>query len=324
MRALVLHDTGGPEALRLEDVPEPSAAEGLVLVEVHAAGVGFVDYLITRGEYQIRPDLPFIPGSEIAGVVLQAPEGGPLAPGDRVAATTPVGGFAEVALAPAFITLPIPDAMGYDVAAAMVINYQTAHLGLIRRGRLEPGEAVLVHGAAGGVGTAAIQVAKAAGAGTVIALGSSDERRRVATQAGADVVLDPADDWVAEVRAATGGRGADIVVDPVGGERFDQSLRCTAPEGRVLVIGFASGTIPTLPVNKALLRSIDIVGVNYGGMLPVDQEFPGIAHADLMRWWTEGRLDPVISATAPLEEGARLLAGFADGGSTGKPVLLVR
>ena len=147
---------------------------------------------------------------------------------------------------------------------------------------------------------------------------------RVATQAGADVVLDPAGDWVAEVRAATGGRGADIVVDPVGGERFDQSLRCTAPEGRVLVIGFASGTIPTLPVNKALLRSIDIVGVNYGGMLPIDQEFPAAAHADLMRWWAEGRLDPVISATAPLADGARLLAGFADGGSTGKPVLLVR
>ncbi len=324
MRALVLHDTGGPEALRLEDVPEPVAGDGLVLLEVHAAGAGFVDYLITRGEYQVTPELPFIPGTEISGVVLESPAGGPLTPGDRVAATTPFGGFAEVALAPAFITLPIPDAMGFDVAAAMVINYQTAHLGLLRRGRLQPGEAVLVHGAAGGVGTAAIQVAKAAGAGTVIALGSSDERRSVATRAGADIVLDPGDDWVAEVRAATGGRGADVVVDPVGGERFDQSLRCTAPEGRILVIGFASGTIPTLPVNKALLRSIDIVGVNYGGMLPIDQEFPAAAHADLMRWWAEGRLDPVISATAPLADGARLLAGFADGGSTGKPVLLVR
>lgn len=324
MRALVLHDTGGPEALRLEEVPEPVGGDGLALIEVHAAGAGFVDYLITRGEYQIKPDLPFIPGTEIAGVVLEAPEAGPLRPGDRVAATTAFGGFAEVALAPAFVTLPIPDDQPFDVAAAMVINYQTAHLGLLRRGRLQPGEAVLVHGAAGGVGTAAIQVAKAAGAGTVIALGSSDERRRVATQAGADVVLDPADDWVAEVRAATGGRGADIVVDPVGGERFDQSLRCMAPEGRILVIGFASGTIPTLPVNKALLRSIDVVGVNYGGMLPIDQAFPAAAHADLLRWWAEGKLAPIISETAPLEDGPRLLAGFADGGATGKPVLLVR
>ena len=324
MRALVLHDTGGPQSLRLEEVPDPVGADGLVLIEVHAAGAGFVDWLITRGEYQLKPDLPFIPGTEVAGVVLDAPDGGPLSPGDRVCATTPVGGFAETVLAPAFITHPIPDALGFDVAAAMVINYQTAHLGLIRRGRLQPGEAVLVHGAAGGVGTAAIQVAKAAGAGTVIALGSSDERRRVAAQAGADVVLDPAGDWVAEVRAATGGRGADIVVDPVGGERFDRSLRCTAPEGRVLVVGFAGGTIPTLPVNQALLRSIDIVGVNYGGMLPHDQAFPAAAHADLMAWWEEGRLAPVIGETAPLAEGARLLAGFEGGGATGKPVLLVR
>ena len=324
MRALVLHDTGGPRSLRLEDVPEPAVGDGVVLIEVHAAGAGFVDWLITRGEYQIKPDLPFIPGSEIAGVVLEAPEGSALAPGDRVAATTPVGGSAEVAIAPAFITLPIPDALGFDVAAAMVINYQTAHLGLIRRGRLRPGEAVLVHGAAGGVGIAAIQVAKAAGAGTVIALGSSDERRRVATQAGADIVLDPAGDWVADVRAATGGRGADVVVDPVGGERFDRSLRCTAPEGRILVIGFAGGTIPTLPVNQVLLRSIDIVGVNYGGMLPHDQAFPAAAHADLMTWWAEGKLAPILGETAPLADGARVLDGFAGGGAVGKPVLLVR
>ena len=324
MRALVLHDTGGPEALRLEDVPEPVGGEGVVLLEVHAAGAGFVDYLITRGEYQVKPDLPFIPGTEVAGVVLEAPKGSGLAPGDRVSATTPFGGFAEVAVAPAFITHAIPDGLAFGAAAAMVINYQTAHLGLIRRGRLQPGESVLVHGAAGGVGTAAIQVAKAAGAGTVIALGSSEERRRIATQAGADIVLDPAEDWVAEVRAATGGRGADVVVDPVGGERFDQSLRCTAPEGRILVVGFASGTIPVLPVNKVLLRSIDVVGVNYGGMLPIDQEFPAVAHAELMAWWAEGKLSPIISESAPLADGARLLSGFAGGGAAGKPVLLLR
>ena len=324
MRALVLHDTGGPESLRLEEVPEPAGGDGLVLIEVHAAGAGFVDYLITRGEYQLKPDLPFIPGTEIAGVVLDAPADGPLQPGDRVSATAMFGGYAEVAAAPAFVTLPIPDDLPFETAAAMVINYQTAHLGLIRRGRLQPGEAVLVHGAAGGVGTAAIQVARAAGAGTIIALGSDEHRRRLATQAGADVVLDPADDWVAEVRAATGGRGADVVVDPVGGERFTQSLRCMAPEGRILVIGFASGTIPEVAVNRLLLRHLDVVGVNYGGLLPVDQEFPAAAHADLMRWWSEGLLAPIVSDTAPLEDGAALLQGFAGGGSAGKPVILVR
>lgn len=324
MRALVLHDTGGPGALRLEDIPEPVAGEGLALIEVHATGVGFVDWLITRGEYQVRPELPFTPGSEIAGVVVEAAGAGGLRPGQRVAATTPFGGLAEVAIAPAFMTFPIPDDLPFDVAAGMVINYQTAHLGLLRRGRLQPGEAVLVHGAAGGVGSASIQVAKAAGAGTVIALGSDEQRRRLATRAGADVVLDPADDWVAEVRAATAGRGADIIVDPVGGERFDQSLRCTAPEGRILVIGFASGTIPTLPVNRLLLRSLDVVGVNYGGMLPLDQEFAAAAHAELMEWWAEGRLEPVGGERAPLAEAARLLSGFGDGGAVGKPVVLVR
>ena len=324
MRALVLHDTGGPQALRLEDVPEPDAGDGLALIEVHAAGAGFVDWLITRGEYQVKPDLPFIPGTEIAGVVLAAPDESGLQEGQRVAATTPFGGFAEVALAPAFITFPVPDDMPFDVAAGMAINYQTAHLALVRRGRIQPGDAVLVHGAAGGVGTAAIQVAQAAGAGVVIALGSDNERRRVATQAGADIALDPADDWVAEVRAATGGRGADLVIDPVGGERFNQSLRCTAPEGRILVIGFASGTIPTLAVNRLLLRSIDVVGVNYGGMLPIDQEFAATAHAELMTWWEDGKLRPIIGERAPLEAGARLLDGFADGGAVGKPVILVR
>lgn len=324
MRALVLHETGGPQALRLEDVPEPAAGDGLALIEVHAAGAGFVDWLITRGEYQVKPELPFIPGTEIAGVVLDAPEGSGLREGQRVAATTPFGGFAEVAPAPAFITFGIPDDLPFDIAAGMVINYQTAHLGLVRRGRIQPGEAVLVHGAAGGVGTASIQVAKAAGAGLVIAVASDDERRRVATEAGADIALDPADDWVAEVRAATGGRGADLVVDPVGGERFDQSLRCTAPEGRILVIGFASGTIPTLAVNRLLLRSIDVVGVNYGGMLPIDQEFAAAAHGELMTWWAEGRLRPIIGDRAPLADGAALLAGFAEGGAVGKPVILVR
>ncbi|HVP03891.1 MAG TPA: NADPH:quinone oxidoreductase family protein [Solirubrobacteraceae bacterium] len=324
MRALLLRELTGPAGLRVEDVPEPEAVEGLVVLDVHAAGAGFVDMLVTRGEYQIRPELPFVPGIEAAGVVRSAPAGSGLHAGDRVAATTAFGAFAEVAVAPAFVTFPIPDDMSFEVAAGMVVNYQTAHLGLVRRGRLAAGEAVLVHGAAGGVGIAAIQVAKAAGAGTVVAVAGSAEKQRVAREAGADVVLGAGEDWVAGVREATGGAGADIVVDPVGGERFDLSLRCMAPHGRLLVVGFAGGTIPTLQVNRLLLRSLDVVGVNYGGSLAFDQAFPAAAHEDLIAWWQQGLIDPPVGTVYPLEDGARALEDFAARRVTGKAVIRVR
>jgi NADPH2:quinone reductase len=241
--------------------------------------------------------------------------------GERVCATTLFGGFAEVAAAPAFLCFPIPDAMPFDVAAALVVNYQTAHLGLTRRGRMQPGETVLVHGAAGGVGTAAIQVAKALGAGRVIGVARGEEKARVAAEAGADDVVQAEGDWVAAVRELG---GADVVVDPVGGDRFDQSLRCMRPEGRLLVVGFAEGRIPTLPVNRLLLRHLDVVGVNFGGMVPLDQEFPQAAAADLFRWWEEGTVRPVIGARHPLEDGAKALHDFAERRVVGKPVLSTR
>lgn len=313
MRALVAHEPAGPDALALEDVEEPEVPDGFVAIDVHVAGVGFVDLLLTRGEYQIRPDPPFIPGIEVAGIRRDT--------GERVCATTLFGGFAEVAAAPELLAFPIPDAMPFDVAAALVVNYQTAHLGLTRRGRLRPGETVLVHGAAGGVGTAAIQVARALGAGSVIGVARGEEKRRVAAEAGADVVLDAEDDWVAAVRQRG---GANLVVDPVGGDRFDQSLRCMAPEGRLLVVGFAEGRIPTLPVNRLLLRHLDVIGVNFGGMVPLDQDFPRAAAADIFRWWEEGTVRPVVAERYPLAEGARCLRDFAERRITGKPVLLVR
>lgn len=324
MKALLLESTGGPDALRLAEVDDPVAGEGMVLIEVHAAGVGFVDMLVTRGEYQIKPELPFVPGIEVAGIVREAPADAAVRPGDRVAATTAFGAFAELAVAPAMLTFALPDELDFEAAAGFVVNHQTAHLALARRGRLAPGETVLVHGAAGGVGTASIQVAKALDAGMVIGVARGEQKRAVVLATGADEAVDPDDDWIAAVRELTGGRGADVVVDPVGGDRFDGSLKCMAPEGRLLVVGFAEGRIPTLAVNRLLLRSIDVVGVNFGGMLAFDQRFAARAWDDLARWVREGALRPVVGASYPLADGAEALRDFEARRVTGKPVLRVR
>ena len=321
MRALLLREAIGPDGLEVAQVDAPAVADGTVLIDVHAAGVGFVDMLIAKGEYQIKPPLPFVPGLEVAGTVV---EGGGLEPGTRVAATTPFGGFAEQALAPAQLVFPIPDELAFDAAAGCVINYQTAHLALTRRGRMAAGETVLVHGAGGGVGTAAIEVARALGAGSIIGVARGGDKQAAARAAGAGEVLDPEQDWVARVRELTGGRGADVVVDPVGGDRFDQSLRCMAPEGRILVIGFASGRIPELPVNRLLLRHLDVVGVNYGGMLPVDETFAARAAEELMGWVREGRITPAVGARYPFEEGGRALRDLEERRIAGKPVLVLR
>lgn len=316
MRALMLHETGGPDALVLEEVPEPQAQEGLVLIDVAAAGVGFFDLLVTRGEYQVKPPLPCAPATECVGVRRDS--------GERVVAATLFGALAEVALAPAFLTFPVPDTLGDEQAAALLINYQTAHLALARRGRLAAGETVLVHGAAGGVGTAAIQVARALGAGSVIACASTDEKRAAALVAGADHALDSAGDWVAAVRELTGGRGADAVVDPVGGDAFDLSLKCMAPFGRLLVVGFAGGRIPELKVNRLLLRHLDVIGVNWGGLLPVDQEFAQQAHEDLMRWHAEGVVAPVVGGVYDLVDGAQAFRDLDARAVVGKPVVTMR
>lgn len=304
MRALVLHDTTGPEALRLQEHDAPTAPDGMVAVEVHAAGMGFVDWLVTRGEYQIRPPLPFVPGIEVAGVL----------DGRRVCATVAFGGFAETAVAPAFTVFDLPDTMTFAQGAAMVTNFQTAHLGLLRRGRLQAGETVLVLGAAGGVGLASIAVAKAAGAARVVAVVSTPERGELATAAGADAIHLLDDEW----------EHADVVVDPVGGDAFKRGLKALEPEGRILVVGFASGAIPELAVNRLLLRHTEVIGVNYGGMLTIDQAFPQAAWADLRRWFEEGRLPlPGISEHA-LEDVPAALRALGERRLGGKPVAVVR
>lgn len=336
MLALRVNELSGPDGLEAAEVDAPVAVGGTVLVEVHAAGVSFVDLLLTRGEYQLKPEPPFVPGLEVAGVVAEgggsaaadgvlAPEEGAdvLAPGTRVAAIVPFGGFAELAVAPRAVTFPIPDELDFARAAALLINYQTAHLALTRRGRMTAGETVLVHGAAGGVGTASVELAKALGA-RVIAVAGGERKLEAARAAGADDALDASGDWVAAVRDLTGGRGADIVVDPVGGERFEQSLRCMAPEGRLLVVGFASGEIPKIAVNRLLLRHLDIVGVNFGGMLPFDQQFAGRAAHELFELVRAGKLNPMVGSRHALAEGAQALRELEARESIGKPVLLAR
>ncbi len=324
MRALMLRETTGPSGLHLEDVAEPEAADDMVLVDVHAAGVGYVDMLITKGEYQVKLPLPFVPGSEIAGTVRRAPAGSALQVGQRVAAMTLSGGFAEVAAVPEMLTVPVPDPVDDVTAAGMVINAGTAHLGLKRRGRLAPGETVLVHGAAGGTGTAAIAVANALGAGRIIAAASTPAQRDAALAAGAGHAVDSGGDWITEVRTLTGGRGADVVWDPVGGDAFAGSLKCMAPEGRLLVIGFAGGTIPEVKVNRLLLRHHDVIGVNYGGLIAVDPDFPAAVAAELMGWLADGRLRLPVGPAVPLEDGPAVLQAFADRTVVGKPVLQVR
>lgn len=315
MRALRLHETTGPDALVLEDIDEPTEQEGFVLVDVAAAGIGFVDLLTTRGEYQIKPPTPFMPASELVGRRRDT--------GERVIALSMFSALAEVAPALGFVCLPIPDTLGDEAAAALLINYQTAHLALVRRGRMAAGETVLVHGAAGGVGSAAIQVARALGAGSVIAVASSEERRQVALDLGADHAVDGGGDWIAAVKELTGGRGVDLVVDPVGGDAFDGGLRCLAPFGRMLVIGFASGRIPEARANYLLLKHLDVIGVNWGGMLPIDPSFAATAHEDLMRWHAEGHIRPLVGPVYDLADGAQAFRDLDSRAIIGKPVVRI-
>lgn len=322
MRALVLNRTDGPEQLEPTELPEPEPEPGQLLIDVRAAGVSFPDLLLTRGEYQLKPELPFTPGVECAGVVREAPDGSGFVPGDRVMALTMLGTFAEVVRAAPAMCFPIPDGLDFEQAAGFVMNYHTAHFALARRGRLRAGETLLVHGAAGGVGTAAIQVGKGLGA-RVLAVVSDDQKAAVAREAGADVVIDSGGDWVAATREATAGRGADMIFDPVGGERLESSPRCLAPEGRLLVIGFAEGSIPSLAANRILLRNIDVVGVNWGGFLPVDPALPAATHAALAQMVADGHVAPIVGRSYPLESAAEALADLDARRARGKLVLAI-
>jgi NADPH2:quinone reductase len=325
MRAVQITELTGPDtALSIVDLPDPEPSHFMtpgrgVVVEVKAAGVSFPEVLQTRGEYQLKPDLPFVPGSEVAGVVRSAPEGASVKAGDRVAAFCVLGGFAEVAVAPEHLTFALPDGFDFGQGAALILNYHTAYFALAQRGRLRSGETVLVHGAAGGVGTAALQVAKGLGART-IAVVSTDEKERVAREAGADEVVRSDGDWKDAAKAWSGG-GVDVVLDPVGGDRFTDSLRSLAEGGRLIVVGFTGGAIPEVRVNRLLLNNTEVIGAGWGSFVMTKPQASVEIGAQVDRLARDGFIKPIVGARFPLERTADALNLIDGRGALGKVVL---
>ena len=315
MRAWRVHELGDPSAMTLDEVPVPTPGDGQVLVKVRAAALNFPDVLMAMGTYQERPPLPYTPGLELCGEVegtgqrvLGAPSGGP-------------GAFAEYALMDAAAAFPVPDGMPDEKAAALFLTYQTGHVGLHRRAHLQPGEWLLVHAGAGGVGSAAIQLGKAAGA-RVIATAGGEEKVQVCRDLGADHVVDyTADDFVPVVKEVTGGHGADVVYDPVGGDVFDKSRKVIAFEGRLLVVGFTSGRIPEAPANHLLVKNYSVVGLHWGLYKQHDPAVFGLVHEELTRLYEDGRIDPLVGEVLPLEQAPAALGKLASRGTVGKVVL---
>jgi NADPH2:quinone reductase len=328
MKAIqIVQETGPDSALALVELPEPEPSHMLtpgsgVVIDVHAAGVSFPEVLQTRGQYQMKPPLPFVPGSEVAGIVRSAPPGAQVAAGDRVAAFCALGGFAETAVAPEFFTFSLPPELDFAQGASLILNYHTAYFSLKLRGRLAEGETVLVHGAAGGVGTAALQVAKGLGART-IALVSTEDKGRVAAEAGADLLVQLSDTWKDEVKTLSDG-GVDVVLDPVGGDRFTDSLRSLRENGRLVVVGFTGGSIPEVKVNRLLLGNTEVVGAGWGAYVMARPELNREIGAVVARMIDEGFIRPVVGQRFPLECAADALRVIDERRATGKVVLDVR
>ncbi|MEU2336454.1 NADPH:quinone oxidoreductase family protein [Streptomyces sp. NPDC013172] len=312
MQAWQVHENGEPsEVMRLQEVERPTPGDGQVLLKVRAANVNFPDVLMCRGHYQVRPPLPFTPGVEICGETED---------GRRVIANPalPYGGFAEYAVADAAALLPAPDALDDAETAALHIGYQTGWFALHRRAALQAGETLLVHAAAGGVGSAAVQLGKAAGA-TVIGVVGGADKAAVARELGCDAVVDRrSEDVVAAVKEATGGRGADVVFDPVGGEAYAQSAKVVAFEGRIVVVGFASGTIPSPALNHALVKNYSILGLHWGLYATKNPKLIAHCHEQLTQLAASGAIKPLVSERVPLTEAAAAVQRVGDGVTTGR------
>ncbi|MGI9295512.1 MAG: NADPH:quinone oxidoreductase family protein [Pseudomonadales bacterium] len=324
MKAIVCSEFGPVDTLSYMDVEAQPLTSGQALIQVHACGINFPDILLVQGKYQVRPELPFFPGGEVAGVVTEvAADVTTVKKGQRVMATIFWGGLAEQAVAPAKAVVPIPPNIDFITASVFQGGHTTSYYALKQRGQLHAGETLLVLGAAGGVGLAAVQLGKAMGA-RVIAAVSSEEKRACALRNGADESINYGrEDLRERTKALTDGRGADVIFDPVGGDQFDQATRCVNSNGRILVVGFASGRIPQYAVNLALLKSCSIVGVNYQYFFAAERQQVEENFTELMRMVSEGKIKPHIDKVYPLKHAAEALQYVGDRKSIGKVVVSV-
>jgi NADPH2:quinone reductase len=328
VKAIQIVELSGPDgALKLVDLAEPEPSHPMtpgrgVVVEVHAAGVSFPELLQTRGEYQIKAPLPFVPGSEVGGIVRSAPDGATVRAGDRVAAFCLLAGWAETTVAPEHFVFPLPDQLDFAQGAALILNYHTAYFSLVTRGQLQEGETVLVHGAAGGVGTATLQVAKGLGART-IGVVSSDDKERIARQAGADEVVRSDGPWKDQAKDRSGG-GVDMVIDPVGGDRFTDSLRSLREGGRLVVVGFTGGSIPEVKVNRLLLNNTSVVGAGWGAFVMSKPDVIRAHGEEIGKLVDQGFVRPLIGQRFPLDRAADALKVIEGREALGKVVLDIR
>ncbi|MCO6055840.1 NADPH:quinone oxidoreductase family protein [Pseudomonas sp. MOB-449] len=325
MKAVLCKAFGPADTLVLEEVASPEPKKNEILIDVHAAAVNFPDTLIIEGKYQFKPPFPFSPGGEAAGVVAAVGEKvSHLKPGDRVMALTGWGSFAEQVAVPSYNVMPIPKGIDFNSAAAFGMTYGTSMHALKQRANLQPGETLLVLGASGGVGLAAVEIGKAMGA-RVIAAASSAEKLEVAKAAGADALINYSEENLKErVKELTGGQGADVIYDPVGGDLFDAAVRSINWNGRLLVVGFASGRIPELPVNLALLKGASVVGVFWGSFAQRQPQDNLANFQQLFAWYAEGKLKPLVSQTFPLERASDAINALATRQAVGKVVVEVR
>lgn len=324
MKAWRVNEWCEPEQMALEEIAVPEPGPGEVRIRNRAAALNFYDILMIQGKYQVKPPLPFTPGSEVAGLVdATGPEVTTLSVGDRVQAIASTGGFGEYSLAPADKTFRVPERMGFEEAAAMIVIYQTSYFALKNRTALKAGEWLLVHAAAGGVGLSATQIGKALGA-RVIGTAGSREKLDFCLSQGAERAISYRDDgWAEQVKKITGGRGADVIYDPVGGDIFDLSTKCIASEGRLLVIGFAGGRIPSIAANRILLKNISVIGCYWGGYLDHHPQFMSETQAELFKMYEAGQINPVVSRTYPLAEAPQALRALAGRETYGKVVLTI-
>ena len=327
MKAWVVRQWGDPDSMTYEDVDLGKPSADMLRIRIEAAAINFFDALMIAGTYQTKPEFPFTPGGEVGATVLVAPESSGLSAGDRIMTgfamnKVGMGGYAEEADTLPMLARRIPDVMSFEDAAAFNIVYQTAYFALHVRGDLKPGEVLLVHGGAGGVGTACIQLGKLAGA-TVIATAGSEEKLEVCRRMGADHAINyKTQDFAEEVKKLTGGRGANVIFDPVGGDVYDRSTKCIAFEGRIVIIGFTSGRIPEAKANHVLVKNYSVVGLHWGAYMIHNPGLIDDVAQELFKLYEEGRIKPHISATYALSRAPEALRAVTSGKTTGKVVLV--